>query len=891
MLAKNRKIEYSMGSISDKSVFDFIYNGVVVFSAKEYEHFRRESKSLLVTPLKVMSLLIAVSGLFAMIFEVRYFSEYSVQVYVTRLLATLISFLVLVSMFTKIGKNRPIFLVHLLLAVIIISSGYMILLMPSTLVVNAQIVGLMIFTSALFLSWDVKNQIIVAIYYNLVFAGAILINNKSIYFLPHMYESVIFVLFLSVISVVGSAVNFKLRMQLAERSFKVELSEKKFHSIFENLSEGIFQSSLEGKFLTANPALAKILGYKDVDELLMVDIGKNIYKNVGERDKLIEELKENGSVINRIITLKKKDGADVIVSLNDRLVYDDSNKLFYFEGNLEDITEQIITEEKRKKAEEALRDEKLKSDQLAKEATKSTMVKSQFLANMSHEIRTPMNGILGFLTLIERGTYKDREELKQFSSIAHQSAELLLEIINDILDISKIESGKMILENTDFNLGDVVEETVSLLLNKANEKGLTVKTNIAEESILLLNGDPTRLRQIFLNLLSNAIKFTEKGTIKINISAKEFDGKNILLSVSVEDQGIGIAKDKIDQLFQPFTQADGSHTRRYGGTGLGLVICKEFVTMMGGKIGVESEEGKGSKFYFSVKLKKQQYDGYTAVPSIAGKEFERQERKLSRDPKQMESMKILRSKYNILLAEDNLINQKVALRIITDSGYNIQPVSNGIEALNIVKDNFFDLILMDVQMPEMDGFTATKEIRGLNNAASKVPIIAITAHALIGDKEKCLKAGMNDYVSKPIVPEQLIKILDKWLNIEQGMEKDIKQERVQTEAVFDFDVLDRMSGGDKEFQKDLLSSYILDVTERFERLEKFVELYNIEKIIGEAHTIKGASYSVGSKKIGDEALGIEISGKHNDLANINQRMENLKNAISTTKEILKNYIT
>ena len=291
-----------MPGVSTKSVFDYIYNGEIAFSSKEYELFRRESKSLLVTPLKVMALLIAISGLFAMVFEVRYFSQYSFQVYVTRLLATLISFAILVIMYTKFGRERPILLVHILLALIIVSSGYMILLMPKTLVVNAQIVGLMIFTSALFLSWDVKNQIIVAIYYNIVFAGAILLNDHSIYFLPNMYESVIFVLFLSVISVVGSAVNFKLRMQIAEGSYLIELSEKKFHSIFENSSAGMFQSNLEGKFLTVNPVMVRILGYENKEELLRADITKDIYRYPWEREKLLEELKEKGSVTNYVLT-------------------------------------------------------------------------------------------------------------------------------------------------------------------------------------------------------------------------------------------------------------------------------------------------------------------------------------------------------------------------------------------------------------------------------------------------------------------------------------------------------------------------------------------------------------------------------------------------------------
>ena len=874
-----------MSSVSSQSVFDYIYKGGVVFSAKEYALVRKETKSLLVTPLKVLSLLIAISGLFAMLFEVRYFSQFSLQVYFTRLLATLFAFFVLVLMYTKVGRQKPIVLVHVLLAVMIISSGYMILLIPSTLVVNTQIVGLMIFTSALFLSWDVKNQIIVAIYYNLVFATAILINDKSIYFLPHMYEMVIFVLFLSVISVIGSAVNFKLRMQLAERSFLAELSGQKYHSIFENSAEGMFQSSLDGKFLTVNSALVKILGYDSMDELLKIDIPEALYKSPVEREKLIEELKKDGSVNNYILSLKKNDGTDVIVRLNDHLVSDNDKSHYYFEGNMQDITDQVIADEKRKKIEEELRAEKMKSDRLAREATQSTNIKSQFLANMSHEIRTPMNGILGFLSLIEKGAYKDREELKQFTGNAKQSTELLLEIINDILDLSKIESGKMALESTDFNVNDIIEESISLLSSKINEKNLKVTTNILKNSDVFLIGDPTRLRQIFLNLLSNAIKFTEKGEIKLDVSTEKTDEENIVLHASVQDEGIGIPKDKIGELFNPFTQIDGSHTRKYGGTGLGLVICKEFITMMGGVINVESEIGKGSRFYFTAKLKKQKY---VAVPSITRRfGAETKEDILNADLHDL--LKKERSKYKLLLAEDNLINQMVALRILIDCGYNITPVNNGIEVLNILKEKSFDLILMDVQMPEMDGYTATGEIRKFDTL---IPIIALTAHALMGDKEKCIEAGMNDYVSKPIIPEKFVKVIDKWLNIE------IKQEKVTTtvkqqknEVVFDFSVLEKMSLNDKDFQVELLNSYLNDVDERFNRLMGFIESQNLPKMTAEAHTIKGASYSLGANKVGDIAYSIELSGRQKNLENVNQWIDKLTSAISETKIIIEKYIS
>src|SRR3989304_7291517 len=322
--------------------FDLFSNDGTLLSRKSYNRLKRKTEDFLITPIKVMSLLIAVSGLFAMMFEVRYFEQFSLQVYITRLLATLIAFSILVITNTPFGKKKPVLLVHILLITIIVSSGYMIYLIPSTLITNSQIVGLMIFTSALFLSWEVKNQIIVAIYYNLVFSFAIIVNDGSIYFLPNMYESVVFVLFLSILSVIGSAVNFKLRLQAAKNAAKVVASERRFRSIFNNSAEGIFQSTLDGKFIIANTSMAKLLGYSDPSDLLQVNIATEIFKSQEDREKLINLIMKRGSVEDYQITLKKKNGEDIIVKLNDRIFYAEEDQSGYLEGSIRDITQQVI---------------------------------------------------------------------------------------------------------------------------------------------------------------------------------------------------------------------------------------------------------------------------------------------------------------------------------------------------------------------------------------------------------------------------------------------------------------------------------------------------------------------------------------------------------------------
>ncbi|MFO7444778.1 MAG: ATP-binding protein [Ignavibacteriaceae bacterium] len=864
---------------------EFIYNDKTPFSGKKYEYLKSESKEFLVTPLKIMSLLIAVSGLFAMIFEVRYFSEYSFHVYFTRLGATLASFIILVILYSKKGLDRPIALVHMLLLVIIISSGYMIYLIPSTLVVNAQIMGLMIFTSALFLSWDVKNQIIVAIYYNVVFASAILLNDNTIYFLPNMFESVLFVLFLSVVSVIGSAVNYRLRTQIAEKNYILEISEKKYRSIFDNSADGIFQSTPDGSFITVNPALVKILGYDSAEELLKVKLTDEIYQNPEAREKLTGELKEKGVINNYRMILKRKDRSDVMVMINALYVTDDDENKKYFEGTIKDITAQVRAEEKQRRAEEALREEKRKSDILAKEALESSIIKSQFLANMSHEIRTPMNGIIGFLTLIEKSAYKSQDEMMNFVSSARNSAESLLDIINDILDLSKIESGKMQLQDTDFNLSEVIDEAVDMLSPKAEEKHLQISKFIYDDTPLLLTGDSLRLRQVILNLLSNAIKFTEKGDISISAKLREFLNDKVSVQISVQDSGIGIPKQKLDSLFKPFSQVDGSHTRKYGGTGLGLVICKEFIHMMGGEITVESESNKGSRFIFTVKMKLQKI----IKPGMPGQysklyNFKKQSRQdLAGSPE----MKAIRSKFKILLAEDNIVNKKVALKILTESGYLADSAMNGYEAVKAVSNNNYDLILMDVQMPEMDGFMATQEIRKMNNEISNIPIIAITAHALAGDREKCIEAGMNDYISKPIIAEHMIKVIDKWMKITNDPNTNIEEEKNEVEDYFDFTHLDKMSAGDKNFQKELAATFIEDVNQRFDKLASLIFKRDVQKVINEAHTIKGAAFSIGAVCIGNVAKEIEVAAKDNNLHLAADKLKDLKDALIQTERLLK----
>ena len=862
------------------SLIEFLLKDKSVDHGSKYEEVKREANLLVISPLRIMGYLVVIFGVLAMIFEVRYFNAFSLQIYNIRLTAVFIALFVLAILNSKFAAKYSIILVHTLLLSIIVSSGMMVYFIPKTLLVNSQIVGLIIFTSALFLSWEIRHQIIVAIYYNIVFACAILLSDEAVYFLPNVTESVIFVSCLSMISVIACAYNFRMRLMLADKSFKIELNNKKYRSMFDNSVEGIFQSTADGRFITINKAFAEILGYADETELKEVDI-KEIYVHPEERHELIRKMRREGCIKDYEVELRKKDGKSVFIRLNDRLVKDE-NGAQYMEGNIQDITEKVLLDREKTAAVEALKKEKEKSEKLAREAIRLTGNKSKFLANMSHEIRTPMNGILGFLTLIEAGAYQNEDELKQFTSNARHSAESLIEIINSILDLSKIESGKVELEHLDFDLLGVIDHAVSILSTKMNEKGVTVVKDLPGDLKFQLNGDPTKLRQIFINLLGNAVKFTSDGEIKIKVTLEDKGEDNLFLKASIMDSGIGIPADKINNLFKPFSQITGAETKSFGGTGLGLVICKEYVTLMNGEIGVTSEQGKGSSFNFTAWLKKSSNPVKVkeeAVPST----------NVQRVVKSGDTLKTIRARFDILLAEDNMINQKVLLKILQAAGYKAFSVCNGAEAVAAVQKGEYDLVLMDIQMPEVDGFSATAQIRKLNDSKKDTPIIALTAHALMGDREKCLAAGMDEYIPKPIIAKDLLEMMDKLLdvqNVQVPETETIKEEVKMESSVFDFDRLKKISADDIDFEKDLIGSYIEDIEQKSKQLDEYLTAGDVESIVKLAHTIKGASYSIGAQKVGDEAFGLEISGKSNDLVSIEERLPQFKKSLEETFTIL-----
>ena len=444
-----------------------------------------------------------------------------------------------------------------------------------------------------------------------------------------------------------------------------------------------------------------------------------------------------------------------------------------------------------------------------KRIKEGALIKEQFLANMSHEIRTPMNAILGFTNLLRRSQLSPQQQ--QYVDYIYSSSQNLLTLINDILDLSKIEAGMMHIEQTPFSLNGLVGSVQVMFEEKARQKGLQFTINVEPSIHDTLSGDPVRLTQVLINLLSNAVKFTERGFVHFEVSAVSQSEEQVLLQFRIKDSGVGIPPDKLGTVFDRFQQAEAETTRKFGGTGLGLAIVRQLIDLQGGQIQVESEVGKGSEFL--VRLPFRPIHNASVLPA-----------------RQVDPVQNPISGMRILVAEDNQMNQQLIRHLMRQWGLDYLLVNNGREAVEALRREPFAAVLMDIQMPDMDGYDATQAIRG--ELHSDVPIIAMTAHAMTGEKERCLSYGMNDYISKPIKEHELYTILQQHY---QPMPETPAQA-----PVINLNYLHELSLGDTEFENAIVRQFVVQVPEELALLQEAVLARNYTQIKSIAHGMKSS---------------------------------------------------
>jgi PAS domain S-box-containing protein len=803
---------------------------------------------------------------------------------------------------------------------------------------------------------------------------------------------------LAMIGSLGSQVGQFMERKRAEQRLRDE--EALYHSLVETLPLNILRKDIQGRFTFANQRFQETVG-KTLSELLgKTDFDFYPADTAGKYSRDDALVMKSGEILEDVEEYFRPDGKRIYVQVIKAPVFDAQGQTVGVQCIFWDVTEKKLAEEELHKAKEA--------------AENANRAKSLFLANMSHEIRTPMNAVIGMTELALEGQLS--KEQRDCLDIVRRSADHLLTVINDILDFSKIEAGKLDIDHVDFRLRECVEDALDTVSLRAHKQGLELACRIPPEAPDFLVGDPSRLRQVLVNLLSNAVKFTEKGEVLLRVSVKEQSEKDAVLNFEVRDTGIGIPADKLDGIFAPFVQVDGSLTRRRDGTGLGLAISRRLIEIMGGELRAESQPGRGSRFHFTTRfaitenpapvgpsgpsepsrlrglpvlvvddnaanrfILEEILSGWRMRPTTAaggaaalellrraasvgepfplalvdghmpdmdgfmlteqirgdaqlrdcvivmltsgaspGSAARRQELGLAaclcKPVRQADLLKTITNVLNgaadaeegdgahleatptpprhlhILLAEDNPINQNLSVRLLGKQGYEITVAADGMEAVAAVARQPFDLILMDVQMPEMDGLEATGLIRafektegGRGPGGSRIPIIAMTALAMTGDREKCLQAGMDDYITKPVRAHELFAAIDRIATSApvQAVATAAPSGDIDWKAALDY------VAGDQQMLRDLIGIFLKEGPRWLSELHSALDRNQAAEVKRLAHNLKGSVRLFGSKSAFDAAFLLEQMSRSGNLSEAPAALADLEQSINRLLPLLR----
>ncbi len=630
------------------------------------------------------------------------------------------------------------------------------------------------------------------------------------------------------------------------------------------LCDGVLLRDPSGIIFEVNQTALDILGLRREDllgrsTLHSLGIAMDGVKDSGESEQsILTSLREGRSSLGRAMTISHPDGSVRRLEVNSVPVYcSQSLAPTAIVTSFTDVTEKRLSEDRLQEANQQLLVAMAQSQDNAIEAARASAAKSEFLANMSHESRTPLNGILGMTELVLETPLSSDQ--RRYLRLVKSSGRTLLGLLNDILDVSKIEAGRLDLESVDFDPTEVVKRIGELLSVKAGDKGVLFTCWIDKNLPRLVRGDPTRFRQILINLVGNAIKFTEQGSVRIDAKAK-LDDEGWQFTIKISDTGVGIPPDRIGLLFEAFTQADGSTTRKFGGTGLGLVISRKLARMMEGDVLVTSVLGKGSTFHVEVRFGRPK----GSIP-IETSSFAESVSELSLGGSSesiFETVRPVDQKHRVLVVEDNTVNQIVARKSLEMLGLTVDVANNGRHGLEMLAQTHYDLVFMDCQMPELDGFDATRLLRqGMHGSLDPmVPVVAMTAYALKGDRERCLDAGMDDYMTKPFDQVELRNKIRRWV---QGYTQPIPSKTVESsvglvsDSVFEEGVFLGRVLGDLDVARDAIRAFLEDVPKRLDEIEAANLNGQIGIIRDNAHAIKGASNNLGCRLLSKCATELE----------------------------------